>query len=37
MVGRPLSYKEQTLNGTSLDYARVCIELDALLPMVHSF
>lgn len=37
LVGRPLAYDEHTFIGTRFDYARVCVELDALLPMVHVF
>jgi hypothetical protein len=37
LVGRPLAYDEHTFIGTRVDYARVCVELDALLPMVHVF
>nr|TKR98215.1 hypothetical protein D5086_0000205750 [Populus alba] len=37
MVGRPLSCDEQTFNSTRLDFARVCIEIDAALPLIHEF
>jgi len=37
MVRRSLAYDEHTLSGTRLDYARVCVDLDASLPMVHVF
>ncbi|KAJ6430796.1 hypothetical protein OIU84_018328 [Salix udensis] len=37
MVGRPLSCDEQTYCCSRLDYARVCIELDAALPIIHHF
>jgi len=37
MAGRPLSCDEQTYNCTRLDYARVCIEIDAALPLIHQF
>ena len=37
MVGRPLSCDEQTFNNTRLDYARVCIEIDADLPLIYQF
>ncbi|KAJ6925334.1 hypothetical protein NC651_009872 [Populus alba x Populus x berolinensis] len=37
MAGRPLSCDEQTFNSTRLDYARVCIEIDAALPLIHQF
>jgi hypothetical protein len=37
MAGRPLSCDEQTFNCTRLDYARVCIEIDAALPLIHQF
>jgi hypothetical protein len=37
MVGRPLSCDELTYNCTRLEYARLCVEIDASLPFVHSF
>ncbi|KAJ6941864.1 hypothetical protein NC652_007818 [Populus alba x Populus x berolinensis] len=37
MVGRPLSCDEQTFNNTRLDFARVCVEIDAALPLIHEF
>ncbi|KAJ6897578.1 hypothetical protein NC652_024398 [Populus alba x Populus x berolinensis] len=37
MAGRPLSCDEQTYNCTRLDYARVCVEVDATLPFIHHF
>nr|TKS17241.1 hypothetical protein D5086_0000020720 [Populus alba] len=37
MVGRPLSCDEQTFNNTRLDFARVCVEIDAALPLIHQF
>ena len=37
MAGRPLSCDEQTYNCTRLDYARVCVEVDASLPFIHQF
>lgn len=37
MVGRPLSCDESTYNCIRLDYARVCVEVDASLPYVHEF
>jgi len=37
MVGRPLSCDELTYNCTRLEYARLCVEIDATLPFVHSF
>jgi hypothetical protein len=37
MVGKPLSCDEQTYNCTRLDYARVCVEIDASLPFIHQF
>ncbi|KAJ6693234.1 hypothetical protein OIU85_004038 [Salix viminalis] len=37
MVGRPLSCDESTFCCTRLDYARVCVELDASLPLVTKF
>ncbi|KAJ6999305.1 hypothetical protein NC653_010103 [Populus alba x Populus x berolinensis] len=37
MVGRPLSCDALTYSCTRLDYARLCVELDASLPFIHSF
>nr|TKS06524.1 hypothetical protein D5086_0000121620 [Populus alba] len=37
MVGRPLSCDESTYTCTRLEYARLCVEVDANLPFVHSF
>ena len=37
MVGRPLSCDDSTYNCIRLDYARVCVEVDAYLPYVHQF
>jgi hypothetical protein len=37
MVGQPLSYDELTLGCKRLDYARLCVEVDASLPFVHKF
>ncbi|KAJ6978393.1 hypothetical protein NC653_026708 [Populus alba x Populus x berolinensis] len=37
MAGRPLSCDELTYNCTRLEYARLCVEVDATLPFVHSF
>ncbi|KAJ6346535.1 hypothetical protein OIU78_009046 [Salix suchowensis] len=37
MVGRPLSCDEATFNCTRLDFARVCVEIDATQPFVHNF
>ncbi|KAG5239407.1 DUF4283 domain-containing protein [Salix suchowensis] len=37
MVGRPLSCDAQTYNCTRLEYARLCVEIDAKLPKVTSF
>ncbi|KAB5530159.1 hypothetical protein DKX38_020240 [Salix brachista] len=37
MVGEPLSCDQQTHACTKLEYARVCVEIDASLPYVHSF
>lgn len=37
MVGRPLSCDELTYNCTRLEYARLCVEVDATMPFVHSF
>ncbi|KAB5521999.1 hypothetical protein DKX38_026318 [Salix brachista] len=37
MVGKPLSCDEHAHECTRLDYARVCVEVDATLPYVHHF
>ncbi|KAJ6940680.1 hypothetical protein NC651_006725 [Populus alba x Populus x berolinensis] len=37
MVGCPLSCDELTYGCTRLEYARLCVEVDAALPFVHSF
>ncbi|KAF9688548.1 hypothetical protein SADUNF_Sadunf02G0208400 [Salix dunnii] len=37
MVGTPLACDEATLQCNRLEYARVCVELKASLPPVHSF
>ncbi|KAB5514313.1 hypothetical protein DKX38_028219 [Salix brachista] len=37
MVGKPLSCDELTISGRRMDYARLCVELDASLPFVHHF
>ncbi|KAG5238005.1 proline-rich receptor protein [Salix suchowensis] len=37
MVGKPLSCDEHTHECTRLDFARVCVEVDAALPFVHHF
>ncbi|KAJ6750280.1 hypothetical protein OIU85_000874 [Salix viminalis] len=37
MVGEPLSCDQQTHGCTKLEYARVCVEIDASLPYGHSF
>ncbi|KAB5524654.1 hypothetical protein DKX38_022403 [Salix brachista] len=37
MVGKPLACDEATLQGSRLEYARVCIEIDATMPLVHRF
>ncbi|KAJ6287646.1 hypothetical protein OIU78_001693 [Salix suchowensis] len=37
MVGTPLSCDEQTFKGTRLEYARICVEIDASMPYVHKF
>jgi hypothetical protein len=37
MVGRPLSCDESTYTCTRLEYARLCVEIDAALPFVQSF
>uniref|UniRef100_A0A6N2K535 DUF4283 domain-containing protein n=1 Tax=Salix viminalis TaxID=40686 RepID=A0A6N2K535_SALVM len=37
MVGTPLSCDEPTISCSRLDYARLCIELNASLPFIHQF
>ncbi|KAJ6724566.1 GLYCINE-RICH CELL WALL STRUCTURAL PROTEIN 1.8-LIKE [Salix viminalis] len=37
MVGKPQSCDDQTINCRRLDYARLCVELDANLPFIHHF
>ncbi|KAF9678102.1 hypothetical protein SADUNF_Sadunf07G0000100 [Salix dunnii] len=37
MVGRPLSCDEATFCCSRLDYARVCVEVDAAKPYIHNF
>jgi len=37
MVGQPLFCDELTLGCKRLDYARLCVEVDASLPFVHKF
>ncbi|KAG5221989.1 DUF4283 domain-containing protein [Salix suchowensis] len=37
MVGKPLSCDEQTMGCRRLEFARLCVELDAALPFVHHF
>jgi len=37
MVGQPLSCDELTLGCKRLDYAWLCVEVDASLPFVHKF
>ncbi|KAB5539207.1 hypothetical protein DKX38_016740 [Salix brachista] len=37
MVGRPLACDSQTYNCQRLEYARLCVEIDAALPKVTSF
>ncbi|KAB5519348.1 hypothetical protein DKX38_023667 [Salix brachista] len=37
MVGKPVASDEATLHGRRLEYARVCIEIDAIVPLVHHF
>ncbi|KAJ6861930.1 hypothetical protein NC652_038914 [Populus alba x Populus x berolinensis] len=37
MVGRPLSCDELTYSCTRLEYARLCVEIDAALPFIHTF
>ncbi|KAJ6356597.1 hypothetical protein OIU78_004652 [Salix suchowensis] len=37
MVGKPLACDENTLNCNRLEYARVCVEVDATFPYVHQF
>ncbi|KAJ6422909.1 hypothetical protein OIU84_023946 [Salix udensis] len=37
MVGRPLASDEATIQCTRLEFARVCVEIDASIPLVHNF
>ncbi|KAJ6729711.1 ZINC KNUCKLE CX2CX4HX4C-RELATED [Salix viminalis] len=37
MVQKPLSCDEHTITCKRLEYARLCVELDARLPFVHHF
>uniref|UniRef100_A0A6N2LHJ4 Uncharacterized protein n=1 Tax=Salix viminalis TaxID=40686 RepID=A0A6N2LHJ4_SALVM len=37
MVGKPIASDEATMQCTRLEYARVCVEIDAEVPLVHSF
>ncbi|KAJ6287630.1 hypothetical protein OIU78_001700 [Salix suchowensis] len=37
MVGKPQSCDGQTITCKRLDYARLCVELDASLPFIHHF
>ncbi|KAF9678754.1 hypothetical protein SADUNF_Sadunf07G0068500 [Salix dunnii] len=37
MVGKPQSCVEQTINCKMMDYACLCVELDAILPFIHHF
>ncbi|KAG5222436.1 DUF4283 domain-containing protein [Salix suchowensis] len=37
MVGKPQSCDGQTITCKRLDYARLCVELDARLPFIHHF
>ena len=37
MVGQPLSCDELTLGCKRLDYAQLCVEVNASLPFVHKF
>ncbi|KAJ6369367.1 hypothetical protein OIU78_001687 [Salix suchowensis] len=37
MVGKPLACDENTLHCHRLEYARVCVEVDATVPYVHQF
>ncbi|KAJ6435118.1 hypothetical protein OIU84_000358 [Salix udensis] len=37
MIGKPLSCDEQTIHCRRMDYARICVELNASLPFVHHF
>ncbi|KAJ6287732.1 hypothetical protein OIU76_028879 [Salix suchowensis] len=37
MVGKPLSCDEMMINCRTLDYVRLCVELDADLPFIHHF
>uniref|UniRef100_A0A6N2K3H5 DUF4283 domain-containing protein n=1 Tax=Salix viminalis TaxID=40686 RepID=A0A6N2K3H5_SALVM len=35
--GKPVASDEATIHGRRLEYARVCIEIDATVPLVHHF
>ncbi|KAF9681425.1 hypothetical protein SADUNF_Sadunf05G0000100 [Salix dunnii] len=37
MIGRPISCDSQTYNCERLEYARLCVEIDASLPKISSF
>uniref|UniRef100_A0A6N2M7G0 DUF4283 domain-containing protein n=1 Tax=Salix viminalis TaxID=40686 RepID=A0A6N2M7G0_SALVM len=37
MVGKPLASDEATMKCSRLEYARVCIEVDASLPLINQF
>ncbi|KAJ6319644.1 hypothetical protein OIU78_015121 [Salix suchowensis] len=37
MVGKPQSCDEQTINCKRLDFARLCVELDASVPFIRQF
>ncbi|KAF9676417.1 hypothetical protein SADUNF_Sadunf09G0136400 [Salix dunnii] len=36
-VGKPLSCDESTYTCSRLDFARVCVEIDAGMPFIHNF
>ncbi|KAJ6397271.1 hypothetical protein OIU84_020273 [Salix udensis] len=37
MVGRPVACDDATIQCSRLEFARVCIEIEASLPLVHNF
>ncbi|KAB5552696.1 hypothetical protein DKX38_010007 [Salix brachista] len=37
MIGKPIACDEATIQCNRLEYARICIELDANIPLVHQF
>ncbi|KAJ6313907.1 hypothetical protein OIU78_017542 [Salix suchowensis] len=37
MLGKPIACDDATIHCSRLDYARLCIEIDASMPLVHQF